>query len=98
MTFLAIEERDALLSLSDCTPVEATATSDRIFRGAWARGGRGFLAALDDGTCEDVDPDAHAGCSTSSWRCLSSAVAVRRDHRRKRVKPSSPAEHPAGSP
>ena len=42
-------------------PEEAVVAFDRIARRALDLSGEEFLAALDEGTFDDVDPDAHPG-------------------------------------
>jgi hypothetical protein len=58
---MSIAESNASVEANELTPEEATATFDRIARGALELSGEEFLAALDDGKFDDVDPDAHPG-------------------------------------
>jgi hypothetical protein len=48
-------------AVSELTPEEATLAFDRISRSALNLTGEEFLAALDAGKFDDVDPDAHPG-------------------------------------
>lgn len=47
--------------MSELTVDEATVAFDRISRSALDLTGEEFLAALDAGKFDDVDPDAHPG-------------------------------------
>jgi hypothetical protein len=58
---MAIAERNAAVEVTELTPDEVAAAFDRISRGALSLSGEEFLAALDDGKFDDVDPDAHPG-------------------------------------
>ncbi len=58
---MAIAERNASVEVTECTPEEAAAAFDRISRSALDLSGEDFLAALDAGKFDDVDPDAHPG-------------------------------------
>jgi hypothetical protein len=58
---MSIAESSASLEVSELTPEEAAAAFDRIARTALDLSGAEFLAALDEGKFDDVDPDAHPG-------------------------------------
>ena len=58
---MAIAERNASVEVTECTPEEALAAFDRISRDALGMSGEEFLAAVDEGKFDDVDPDAHPG-------------------------------------
>jgi hypothetical protein len=58
---VSIAESSASVGVTELTPEEAAAAFDRIARTALNLSGEEFLAALDGGKFEDVDPDAHPG-------------------------------------
>lgn len=58
---VSIAGSNASVEVSELRPDEAAAAFDRIVCGALDLSGAEFLAALDAGTFDDVDPDAHPG-------------------------------------
>ena len=58
---MSITENSTSVEVSELTPEAAAAAFDRIARTALDLSGEEFLAALDQGKFEDVDPDAHPG-------------------------------------
>jgi hypothetical protein len=58
---VSIAESSASVEVSELTSEEAAAAFDRISRTALDLSGEEFLAALDAGKFDDVDPDAHPG-------------------------------------
>lgn len=58
---MSIAESSASVEVSELTPEEAAAAFDRIARTALDLSGEKFLAALDGGEFQDVDPDAYPG-------------------------------------
>jgi hypothetical protein len=58
---MSIAESSASVEVSELTPEEATAVFDRIVRSALNLSGEQFLADLDAGKFDDVEPDAHPG-------------------------------------
>ena len=58
---MAIASSSASVEVSELTPEEAAAAFDRIARTALNLSGEDFLAALDQGKFDDVEPDAHPG-------------------------------------
>src|SRR5687768_960001 len=55
---MSIAESSASVEISELTPEEATEAFDRVARTALDLSGEEFLAALDEGKYDDVDPDA----------------------------------------
>jgi hypothetical protein len=58
---MSIAESNASVEGKELTPEEAAVAFDRIARRALDLSGEGFLAALDEGAFDDVDPDARPG-------------------------------------
>lgn len=58
---MSIAESSASVGVTELTPEEAAAAFDRIARTALDLSGEEFLAALDEGQFEGVDPDVHPG-------------------------------------
>src|SRR4051795_3457603 len=58
---MSIAESSASVEVSELTPEEAAAAFDRVARTALDLSGEEFLAALDEGQYDDVDPDANPG-------------------------------------
>ena len=58
---MSIRESSASVGISELTTEEAAAAFDRISRTALDVSGEEFLADLDGGKLDDVDPDAHTG-------------------------------------
>ncbi len=58
---MSIAESSASVEVSELTPEEASAAFDRIAHAAMDMSGEEFLAALDEGKFDDVDPDDHPG-------------------------------------
>ncbi|RFU21095.1 MULTISPECIES: hypothetical protein [Geodermatophilaceae] len=58
---MSIAESSASVEVSELTPEEARAAFDRIAHAAMDVSGEEFLAALDEGKFDDVDPDDHPG-------------------------------------
>jgi hypothetical protein len=58
---VTLADRRASVEVAELGLEEAAATFDRIARRALDVSGPDFLHALDDGTFDDVDPDAHPG-------------------------------------
>jgi hypothetical protein len=58
---MSIAESSASVKVSELTPEEASAAFDRIAHAAMDMSGEEFLAALDEGKFDDVDPDDHPG-------------------------------------
>lgn len=58
---MSIAESNASVEADELTPEEARVAFDRISRVALDLSGEEFLAALDAGTYDDIDPDAHPG-------------------------------------
>ena len=58
---MSIAESSASVEVSELTPEEAAAVLDRIVRSALNLSGEQFLADLDGGKFDDVEPDAHPG-------------------------------------
>lgn len=58
---MSIAEGDASVEVNEISPEEAAAAFDRITRSALGVSGEAFIAALDDGKFDDVDPDAAPG-------------------------------------
>jgi hypothetical protein len=56
-----IAESSASVEVSELTPQEAAKAFDRVARTALDLSGEEFLAALDEGKFDDVDPDANPG-------------------------------------
>jgi hypothetical protein len=58
---VSIAESSESVEVSELTPGEAASAFDRIARIALDLSGAEFLAALDEGKFDNVDPDAHPG-------------------------------------
>jgi uncharacterized protein (DUF2336 family) len=58
---MSIAESNASVEVSELSPDEAAAAFDRTVRGALDLSAAEFLAALDAGKFDDVDPDSHPG-------------------------------------
>jgi|tagenome__1003787_1003787.scaffolds.fasta_scaffold20155033_1 hypothetical protein len=58
---MSIAESSASVEVSELTPEEAAAVFDRIVRSALNLSGEQFLADLDAGKFDDVEPDARPG-------------------------------------
>jgi hypothetical protein len=58
---MSIAESSASVEVSELTPEEAAEAFDRVARTALDLSGEEFLAALDEGKYDDVDPDAQSG-------------------------------------
>ena len=58
---MSIAKSSAFDEVSELTPEETAATFDRIARTALDLSGAEYLAAVDEGKFDDVDPDAHPG-------------------------------------
>ncbi len=58
---MSIAESNASVGVNELTSEEAVAVFDRIARSALGLSGEEFIAALDDGKFDDVDPDARPG-------------------------------------
>ena len=58
---MSIAESNASVEVSELTSEEAAAVFDRIARSTMDLSGEEFLAALDQGKFDDVDPDANPG-------------------------------------
>lgn len=58
---VSIAETNASAGVSELSSEEAAAVFDRMTRSALGLSGEEFIAALDDGKFDDVDPDAHPG-------------------------------------
>ncbi len=58
---MSIAESSASVEVSELTPQEAAEAFDRVARTALGLSGEEFLAALDEGKYDDVDPDSHPG-------------------------------------
>jgi hypothetical protein len=58
---VSIAESNASVGVTELTPEEAAAAFDRIARTALDLSGENFLAALDKGKFDGVDPDVHPG-------------------------------------
>ena len=58
---MSIAESSASVEVSELTPEEAAEAFDRVAHAAMGLSGEEFLAALDEGTFDDVDPDDHPG-------------------------------------
>ena len=58
---VSIAESNASVEVSELSSEEAAVVFDRITRSALDLSGEEFIAALDDGKFDDVDPDAHPG-------------------------------------
>ncbi len=58
---LSIAASNASVETDELTPEEAAVAFARITRRALDLSGEEFLAALDEGKFDDVDPDAHPG-------------------------------------
>jgi hypothetical protein len=58
---MSIAESSASVEVSELTLEEATAAFDRIARTAVDLSVEEFLAALDEGKFDGLDPDAHPG-------------------------------------
>jgi hypothetical protein len=58
---MSIAESSASVGVTELTAEEAAVAFDRIARTALDLSGEEFLAALDEGKFEGVDPDVHPG-------------------------------------
>jgi len=58
---MSIAESSASVEVSELTPEQAAEAFDRVARSASDLSGEAFLAALDEGKFDDVDPDANPG-------------------------------------
>jgi hypothetical protein len=58
---VSIAESNASVEANELTPEEAVVVFDQIARRALDLSGQEFLAALEAGRFDDVDPDAHPG-------------------------------------
>jgi hypothetical protein len=58
---MSIAESNASVEANELTPEEVVVAFDRIARRALDLSGQEFLAALEAGSFDDVDPDAHPG-------------------------------------
>ncbi len=58
---MSIAESSESVEVSELPPGEAASAFDRIARIALDLSGAEFLAALDEGKFDNVDPDAHPG-------------------------------------
>ena len=58
---MSIAASSASVEVSELTPEQASAAFDRIAHAAMHMSGEEFLAALDEGTFDDIDPDEHPG-------------------------------------
>jgi hypothetical protein len=58
---MSIAESSASVEVSELTPEEAAAVFDGIVRSTLNLSGEQFLADLDAGKFDDVEPDAHPG-------------------------------------
>ena len=58
---VSIAEGNASVGVSGLGPDEAAVAFDQIVRDSFGLSGAEFLAALDDGKFDDVDPDARPG-------------------------------------
>ena len=58
---MSIAESSASVEVSELTREEAAEAFDRVARTALDLSGEAFLAALDEGKFDDVDPDANPG-------------------------------------
>jgi hypothetical protein len=58
---MSIAESSASVGVAELTPEEAAAAFDRIARTALDLSGEEFLAALDEGKFDGVDPDVRPG-------------------------------------
>ena len=58
---MSIAESNASVEAKELTTEEAAVAFDRIARTALDLSGEEFLAALDQGKFDDVEPDAHPG-------------------------------------
>jgi hypothetical protein len=56
-----IAESSASVRVTELTPEEAAAAFDRVARTSLDLSGEEFLAALERGKCDGVDPDVHLG-------------------------------------
>ena len=58
---VSIAESNASVEVNELSSEEAAAVFDRITRSALGLSGEEFLAALEEGKFDDVDPDANPG-------------------------------------